>query len=151
MASSLDRVRIAILGASGYTGAELLRILAHHPMAEIVALTADRQVGKKIGAVFPHLARRALSRRWICRPVVPASPSMNTFGAISNPRTSREMKRGASIGTEAPPRAKAVARQRFENWKLRRALARPYFLRSTTRLSRVRNPPCFSSARSAGS
>ncbi len=60
MASSLDRVRIAILGASGYTGAELLRILAHHPRAEIVALTADRQAGKTIGAVFPHLARRAL-------------------------------------------------------------------------------------------
>ena len=36
------------------------------------------------------------------------------------------------------------ARQRFENWKLRRALARPYFLRSTTRLSRVRKPPFFS-------
>ncbi len=35
----------------------------------------------------------------------------------------------------------AVARQRLENWKLRRALALPYFLRSTTRLSRVRKPP----------
>jgi hypothetical protein len=32
--------------------------------------------------------------------------------------------------------------QRFENWKLRRALARPYFLRSTVRLSRVRKPAC---------
>ena len=60
MASSLERIRIAILGASGYTGAELLRILAHHPNAEIVALTADRQVGKTIGAVFPHLAGRKL-------------------------------------------------------------------------------------------
>ena len=35
------RVRIAILGASGYTGAELLRLLAEHPNAEIVTLTAD--------------------------------------------------------------------------------------------------------------
>jgi hypothetical protein len=34
----------------------------------------------------------------------------------------------------------------LENWKLRRALARPYFLRSTTRESRVRKPPCFSTA-----
>jgi len=54
------RVRIAILGASGYTGAELLRLLAEHPHAEIVALTADRQAGKKIGNVFPHLARHDL-------------------------------------------------------------------------------------------
>ena len=34
--------------------------------------------------------------------------------------------------------------QRLENWKLRRAFALPYFLRSTTRESRVRKPPCFS-------
>ena len=67
MASSLDRVRIAILGASGYTGAELLRLLAHHPNAEIVALTADRQAGKKIGTVFPHLGARSTSSSAACR------------------------------------------------------------------------------------
>lgn len=54
--------RIAILGASGYTGVELLRMLAHHPRAQIVALTADRQAGKEIGAVFPHLLIRDLPR-----------------------------------------------------------------------------------------
>lgn len=54
------KVRIAILGASGYTGAELLRLLAHHPHAELVALTADRQAGKSIATVFPHLAPRRL-------------------------------------------------------------------------------------------
>jgi N-acetyl-gamma-glutamyl-phosphate reductase len=60
MASSSRRTRIAILGASGYTGAELVRLLAHHPHADIVALTAERQVGKSIAQVFPHLARRQL-------------------------------------------------------------------------------------------
>jgi len=60
MTTQEARVRVAILGASGYTGAELLRILAHHPRVELVALTADRQVGKPIGTVFPHLARRKL-------------------------------------------------------------------------------------------
>jgi N-acetyl-gamma-glutamyl-phosphate reductase len=54
--STRERFQIAILGASGYTGAELLRLLRYHPQAEIVALTADRQAGKPIGAVFPHLA-----------------------------------------------------------------------------------------------
>lgn len=54
------KTRIAILGASGYTGVELLRLLAHHPHVQIVAMTADRQAGKPIGAVFPHLARRDL-------------------------------------------------------------------------------------------
>ncbi|MFN3075946.1 MAG: N-acetyl-gamma-glutamyl-phosphate reductase [Alphaproteobacteria bacterium] len=49
-------VRVAILGSSGYTGAELVRLLAHHPMARIVALTADRRAGSTLAAVFPHLA-----------------------------------------------------------------------------------------------
>src|SRR5262245_41643415 len=56
MTSPLDTVRIAVLGASGYTGAELLRLVPGHPRLEVAALTADRQVGRSIGEVFPHLA-----------------------------------------------------------------------------------------------
>src|ERR1700745_1505580 len=41
--------------------------------------------------------------------------------------------------------------QRLENWNDRRALARPYFLRSTTRESRVRKPPRLSTPRRSGS
>jgi N-acetyl-gamma-glutamyl-phosphate reductase len=54
------KIRIGILGASGYTGAELLRLLRYHPNAEIRALTADRQVGKPLGAIFPQLAGEGL-------------------------------------------------------------------------------------------
>ncbi len=49
-------IRIAILGASGYTGAELLRFLLRHPHARIVALTADKNAGQSMGAVFPQFA-----------------------------------------------------------------------------------------------
>ena len=52
---------------------------------------------------------------------------------------------------QAPDGADRVGDQRLENWKLRRAFMRPYFLRSTTRLSRVRNPTCLRILRSAGS
>jgi N-acetyl-gamma-glutamyl-phosphate reductase len=55
-----NKIRTAILGASGYTGAELVRLLLHHPSVEIRALTADRNAGQKYGAVFPHLAGRGL-------------------------------------------------------------------------------------------
>jgi N-acetyl-gamma-glutamyl-phosphate reductase len=48
-------IRIGILGASGYTGAELVRLLGDHPRAEIRALTAERQAGKPLGEVFPQL------------------------------------------------------------------------------------------------
>ncbi len=60
MATANNRVKIGILGASGYTGAELVRLLARHPAAEITALTADRQAGQPLGAVFPHLAHVGL-------------------------------------------------------------------------------------------
>ncbi|MBL6933887.1 MAG: N-acetyl-gamma-glutamyl-phosphate reductase [Alphaproteobacteria bacterium] len=45
----------AILGASGYTGAELVRILASHPAAELKVLTAERRAGKEVAEVHPHL------------------------------------------------------------------------------------------------
>ena len=47
--------KIAILGASGYTGAELVRLIATHPSFEIVALSADRKAGLDMADVFPHL------------------------------------------------------------------------------------------------
>jgi N-acetyl-gamma-glutamyl-phosphate reductase len=47
--------RIAILGASGYTGAELVRLIATHPAMKIVALSADRKAGMAMDQVFPFL------------------------------------------------------------------------------------------------
>lgn len=52
----MTTTRVAILGASGYTGAELVRLLARHPNIEIAALTADRKAGQSMADVFPHLA-----------------------------------------------------------------------------------------------
>ncbi len=51
-----NRLRVAVVGASGYTGAELVRLLVNHPIVEIVAMTADRKAGQSFGEVFPHLA-----------------------------------------------------------------------------------------------
>ena len=47
--------KIAILGASGYTGAELVRLIATHPSMEIAALSADRKAGLAMAEVFPFL------------------------------------------------------------------------------------------------
>jgi N-acetyl-gamma-glutamyl-phosphate reductase len=46
--------KIGILGASGYTGADAVRLLARHPNAEITALTANTHAGKAMEEVFPH-------------------------------------------------------------------------------------------------
>ncbi len=50
------KAKIAVLGASGYTGAELLRLLLRHPHAEIVHLTADRKAGQEMREVFPQFS-----------------------------------------------------------------------------------------------
>ena len=54
--------KIGILGASGYTGAELVRLLLRHPRVEIIVLTADRRAGQLMGDVFPQFAPYDLPR-----------------------------------------------------------------------------------------
>src|SRR5215472_451439 len=59
-AGSSVKTKIGILGASGYTGAELLRLLLCHPNANIVLLTAERRAGKSMAEVFGQFAPFAL-------------------------------------------------------------------------------------------
>src|SRR6266699_2904565 len=54
--------KIGILGASGYTGADAVRLLARHPNAEISALTANTHAGKAMDEVFPHFFMLELPR-----------------------------------------------------------------------------------------
>src|SRR3712207_1419575 len=49
------RMRVAVAGASGYAGGELLRLLLAHPEVEIGALTAGGSAGTRLGAHQPHL------------------------------------------------------------------------------------------------
>lgn len=51
---SMNRVKTAIVGASGYTGMELLRLLLIHPGVELVAATSRQEAGKPISKVFPR-------------------------------------------------------------------------------------------------
>jgi N-acetyl-gamma-glutamyl-phosphate reductase len=50
------KARIGVLGASGYTGSELVRLLLRHPRVELVLLTADRRAGQEMRAVFPQFS-----------------------------------------------------------------------------------------------
>jgi N-acetyl-gamma-glutamyl-phosphate reductase len=47
--------RVGIVGATGYTGVELLRLLFHHPEVKVTALTSQKYAGVEIGRVFPTL------------------------------------------------------------------------------------------------
>jgi N-acetyl-gamma-glutamyl-phosphate reductase len=48
-------MRVAVLGASGYTGLELLRILLRHPVFEIAAVSSEQRAGQPVGEAFPAL------------------------------------------------------------------------------------------------
>ncbi|MEI7928707.1 MAG: N-acetyl-gamma-glutamyl-phosphate reductase, partial [Verrucomicrobiales bacterium] len=50
----MERIKTAIVGASGYTGMELLRLLLVHPHVELVAATSRQEAGKPVQAVFPR-------------------------------------------------------------------------------------------------
>ncbi len=48
-------VRVAVAGASGYMGAELLRLLSVHPKVSLTGVTSDRLAGEPVGKAYPHL------------------------------------------------------------------------------------------------
>jgi N-acetyl-gamma-glutamyl-phosphate reductase len=51
----VSKVRVAVAGASGYAGGELLRLLLGHPAVEVGALTANSNAGELLGSLQPHL------------------------------------------------------------------------------------------------
>ena len=48
-------IRVAVAGASGYMGAELLRLLSVHPKVTLTGITSDRLAGEPVGKAYPHL------------------------------------------------------------------------------------------------
>ncbi|MDJ0512748.1 MAG: N-acetyl-gamma-glutamyl-phosphate reductase [Methyloceanibacter sp.] len=54
--ASPQTIRAAVLGASGYTGADLIRLAARHPNIEITALIAKAHAGQPLAKVYPHFA-----------------------------------------------------------------------------------------------
>ena len=52
---SKSKTQIGIVGATGYTGVELLRLLAHHPEVEVRAVTSRQEAGKAVADYFPSL------------------------------------------------------------------------------------------------
>ena len=54
--NKVNRANIAILGASGYTGVEAIRLLANNHNYNIIELTADSKAGKSISEVYPQLS-----------------------------------------------------------------------------------------------
>ena len=54
--ASDGKLRVGIVGASGFTGAELMRLIAAHPHMELAAASGDTQAGTKVRSLYPSLA-----------------------------------------------------------------------------------------------
>lgn len=52
-----ERIKIGIIGATGYTGYELIKLLSRHKFAEIISITSDSSAGTRISDIYPHLRR----------------------------------------------------------------------------------------------
>lgn len=57
-----ESTKVAVFGASGYTGEELVRLLLRHPQAEIVAVTSRQSAGKTVAEVFPRAGSYSVAR-----------------------------------------------------------------------------------------
>ena len=53
---------VAIVGASGYSGEELVRLLLHHPQVELAAVTSRQYAGRTLGQVFPKFGHHPRAR-----------------------------------------------------------------------------------------
>ena len=77
----MEKIRASIIGASGYGGAEAVRLLTTHPQIDIVHVTADTQKGQGMSNLYPNL------RRFVDQTMIEADAE--AIGAIPTSRLSR--------------------------------------------------------------
>ncbi|MBO0758751.1 MAG: N-acetyl-gamma-glutamyl-phosphate reductase [Bradyrhizobiaceae bacterium] len=99
------KAKIGVLGASGYTGSELVRLLVRHPQVDIVLLTADRRAGQEMRAVFPQFSHLNLPKLVAIESIDWKAAGLDlVFGALPHATTQTVIK----DLLEKAPRTKVV-------------------------------------------
>ncbi len=87
-------VKAGIVGASGYTGGELLRLLLGHPEIEVIQATSERHVGEYVYSLHPHLRKRT-TMQFVSRQVL--QPCDVLFLALPHGEAQKEIERYAGL------------------------------------------------------
>jgi LysW-gamma-L-alpha-aminoadipyl-6-phosphate/LysW-L-glutamyl-5-phosphate reductase len=87
-------IQVGIVGGSGYTGGELLRLLLNHPQVEVTQATSERNIGKFLHQVHPHLRGRT-TLRFIGREALVACDVL--FLALPHGEAQQHIERYASL------------------------------------------------------
>src|SRR5215212_3059056 len=61
--TEMNTMTVAVVGASGYSGEELVRLLLSHPHVELVAITSRQNAGEPLGKVFPRFANHPVAKK----------------------------------------------------------------------------------------
>jgi N-acetyl-gamma-glutamyl-phosphate reductase len=96
-----DRIPVGLVGVTGYTGMELVRLLTRHPGFELVRATSRTDAGKTLGAIYPWLAGQALADLVLTPPDPADLASACTLAFLAVPH-------GAAMDMAAELRARDV-------------------------------------------
>jgi N-acetyl-gamma-glutamyl-phosphate/LysW-gamma-L-alpha-aminoadipyl-6-phosphate reductase len=89
-----EKIKVGIVGASGYTGGELLRLLLGHPQAEVIQATSERHVGEYVYSMHPNLRKRT-AMQFVSRQVL--GPCDVLFLALPHGEAQKEIEHYASL------------------------------------------------------
>jgi len=89
-----EKIKVGIVGASGYTGGELLRLLLGHPRAEVIQATSERHVGEYVYSMHPNLRKRT-AMQFVSRQVL--GPCDVLFLALPHGEAQKEIEHYASL------------------------------------------------------